>query len=41
VVQSTLYISVVHLVAWYLFDRLKTPIPPPPAWVETLLDNER
>lgn len=41
VIHSIVYLFVVHLVAWYLFDRLNTPIPRPPAWVETLLDNDR
>lgn len=39
VIHSVVYLFVVHLVAWYLFDRLNTPIPRPPHWVETLLDN--
>lgn len=40
VLRSVVYVSMVHLVAWYLFDRLKTPIPRPPRWVQVLFDND-
>lgn len=40
VVNSAIYLFVVHLVALLLLDRLKSPIPRPPAWVQVLLDYE-
>ncbi len=40
VMVNTMYLFVVHLVAWFLFDRLNNPIPRPPQWVQTLFDNE-
>jgi uncharacterized protein YybS (DUF2232 family) len=40
VVNSIVYLFVVHLAAWYLFDRLNNPIPRPPHWVQVLLDND-
>lgn len=40
VVANFTYLFVVHLVAWFLFDRLSTPIPRPPEWVQVIFDNE-
>jgi uncharacterized protein YybS (DUF2232 family) len=40
VVHNLVYLFVVHLVSWYLLERLNNPIPRPPSWVETLLDND-
>jgi uncharacterized protein YybS (DUF2232 family) len=40
IVQNILYLFVVHLVAWFLLDRLGNPIPRPPKWVQVLLDYE-
>lgn len=37
---NTIYLFVVHLAAWLLFDRLNTPIPRPPQWVQVLFDND-
>jgi uncharacterized protein YybS (DUF2232 family) len=37
---NTIYLSVVHLVAWLLLDRLDSPIPRPPNWVQVLFDND-
>lgn len=39
-INSVVYVFVVHLVAWFLFDRLRTPIPRPPKWVQVLMDYE-
>ena len=39
-VQNMIYLFVVHIVAWFLCDRLNTPIPRPPNWVQVLLDSE-
>jgi len=38
VVNSAVYILVVHLVALLLLDRLGNPIPRPPQWIQVLLD---
>jgi uncharacterized protein YybS (DUF2232 family) len=38
--NNLIYLFVVHLVAWFLLDRLGNPIPRPPKWVQTLLDYE-
>ncbi|MEQ9367506.1 MAG: DUF2232 domain-containing protein [Coleofasciculus chthonoplastes F3-SA18-01] len=38
VVNNAIYLFVVHLVALLIFDRLKSPIPRPPQWVQVLLD---
>ncbi|QYX33104.1 DUF2232 domain-containing protein [Sphaerospermopsis torques-reginae] len=38
--NNLIYLFVVHLVAWLLLDRLGNPIPPPPRWVQILLDYE-
>ncbi len=40
VLNSLVYLFVVHLVALLLFDRLGNPIPRPPNWVQVLLDYE-
>jgi len=40
IVNNLIYLFVVHLVAWFLLDRLGNPIPRPPKWVQTLLDYE-
>ncbi|WP_413165156.1 DUF2232 domain-containing protein [Capilliphycus salinus ALCB114379] len=40
IVNSAVYLFVVHLVALLLLDRLKSPIPRPPHWVQVLLDYE-
>lgn len=40
VIRSVVYILMVHLVAWYLFDRLNTPIPRPPRWLQVIFDND-
>lgn len=39
-VQNMIYLFVVHIVSWFLCDRLNTPIPQPPKWVQVLLDSE-
>ncbi len=39
-VQNMVYLFAVHLVSWFLCDRLNTPIPRPPHWVQVLLDSE-
>lgn len=38
--SNLVYLFVVHLVAWFLFDRLGNPIPRPPKWVQVLMDYE-
>ncbi|MGV0027452.1 DUF2232 domain-containing protein [Phormidesmis priestleyi] len=40
IANSIIYLFVVHVVAWFLFDRLNNPIPNPPNWVQVLLDSE-
>ena len=40
IMVNAIYLLVVHLVAWFLFDRLHTPIPRPPQWVQVIFDNE-
>lgn len=40
VVNNVIYVFVVHLVAWFLFDRLRNPIPRPPKWVQVLMEYE-
>lgn len=39
-VNSVIYLFVVHLVAWYLLDRLGAKVPPPPHWVQVMLELE-
>ncbi|MHC5731969.1 MAG: DUF2232 domain-containing protein, partial [Nostoc sp.] len=38
--NNFIYLFVVHLAAWFLFDRLGNPIPRPPRWVQVLMDYE-
>ena len=38
--NSLVYLFIVHLAAWLLLDRLGTPIPRPPKWVQVLMDYE-
>jgi uncharacterized protein YybS (DUF2232 family) len=40
ILVNTVYLFVVHLVSWFLFDRLNTPIPRPPQWIQVLFDND-
>ncbi len=40
VIRSLVYVLMVHLVAWYLFDRLNSPIPRPPRWIQVIFDND-
>ncbi len=40
VINAILYLLVVHLAAWLLFERLGNPVPPPPVWLQILLDHE-
>lgn len=40
VINSVIYLFVVHLAAWLLLERLGSSIPAPPAWVQVLLDIE-
>lgn len=40
VVNAFLYLLLVHLAAWVLLNRLGNPIPPPPVWLQVLLDYE-
>lgn len=39
-VNFWIYTFVVHLIAWITLDRLGTPIPRPPKWVQVLMDYE-
>jgi uncharacterized protein YybS (DUF2232 family) len=39
-VNSAIYLFTVHLVALLMCDRLKTPIPRPPKWIQTLFDYD-
>jgi uncharacterized protein YybS (DUF2232 family) len=38
--NNLLYLFVVHLVAWLLFDRLGNPIPRPPQWIQIMMDYD-
>ncbi len=38
--NNLIYLFIVHLAAWLLFDRLGNPIPRPPRWVQVLMDYE-
>ncbi|MBC6481225.1 MAG: DUF2232 domain-containing protein [Hormoscilla sp. GM7CHS1pb] len=38
--NNAIYMFVVHLVSSLLLERLGTPIPPPPKWVQVILDYE-
>jgi uncharacterized protein YybS (DUF2232 family) len=40
IVNSVVYLFTVHLVAWWLLERLGSPIPEPPKWVRVLLEEE-
>ncbi len=40
ILNNIVYLFVVHLVAWFLLDRLGNPIPRPPKWVQVLMDYE-
>lgn len=40
IASNLVYLFVVHLVAWILLDRLGSPIPRPPQWVQVLMDYE-
>jgi uncharacterized protein YybS (DUF2232 family) len=40
IVNSVIYLFVVHVAAWWLLERLGNPIPDPPEWVQTLLEEE-
>jgi uncharacterized protein YybS (DUF2232 family) len=40
ILRNLLYAFVVHIVAWFLYDRLGNPIPSPPRWVQTLFEME-
>jgi uncharacterized protein YybS (DUF2232 family) len=40
ILSNIVYLFVVHLVAWFLLDRLGNPIPRPPKWVQVLMDYE-
>ncbi|NJN74111.1 MAG: DUF2232 domain-containing protein [Limnothrix sp. RL_2_0] len=40
VINSVLYLFVVHLVALLMLDRLGNPIPRPPYWVQVLIEYE-
>ncbi|MDX2228458.1 MAG: DUF2232 domain-containing protein [Leptolyngbyaceae cyanobacterium bins.349] len=39
-INNVIYLFVVHLVAWFLFDRLRNPIPRPPKWVQVLMEYQ-
>jgi uncharacterized protein YybS (DUF2232 family) len=38
VLRNVVYAFVVHVVSWFLFDRLGNPMPAPPRWVRTLFE---
>jgi uncharacterized protein YybS (DUF2232 family) len=38
--SDVVYLFTVHLAAWLLLERLGNPIPEPPQWVQTLLEEE-
>lgn len=38
-ISSIVYLAVIHLIAWFLFDRLNSPIPRPPRWVSRIFDR--
>jgi uncharacterized protein YybS (DUF2232 family) len=37
-INNLIYLLVVHLAAWLLLNRLGNPLPPPPRWLQVLLD---
>lgn len=38
-ISNIVYLFTVHLAAWILLERLGTPMPPPPKWVQALLED--
>jgi len=40
IISNLVYLFVVHLASWLLLERLGNPIPPPPHWVQVILDYE-
>jgi hypothetical protein len=40
IASDIVYLFTVHLTVWLMFERLKTPIPTPPQWVQVLLEEE-
>jgi uncharacterized protein YybS (DUF2232 family) len=40
VLRNFVYLFIVHVVAWFLLDRLGDHIPNPPKWVQTLFEME-
>jgi len=38
--NAFLYILLVHLVAWLVFDRIGVSIPDPPLWLQTFLEYQ-
>ncbi|MGI0488105.1 DUF2232 domain-containing protein [Pantanalinema rosaneae CENA516] len=40
IINNLVYLFIVHLVAWFLLDRLNNPIPRPPKWVQVLMEYE-
>ncbi|MDF5727781.1 MAG: DUF2232 domain-containing protein [Rhizonema sp. PD38] len=41
VVNNFIYLFLVHLASWLLLERLGNSIPPPPRWLQVLMDYER
>ena len=39
-INSVVYVFVVHIAAWFLLDRLGNPIPRPPKWVQVMMEYE-
>lgn len=39
VLSNGLYLLVIHVVAWFILERLKTPIPSPPGWIEAIFED--
>ncbi|WP_197985539.1 DUF2232 domain-containing protein [Leptolyngbya sp. Cla-17] len=39
-INNLIYLFVVHLVCWFLFDRLHNPIPRPPKWVQVIMEYD-
>lgn len=37
-INAAVYVFAVHLVSWAVFERLGLRLPPPPRWVQTLLE---
>lgn len=40
ILNNFIYLFLVHIGAWLLLERLGNPIPPPPRWVQVMLDYE-